>query len=101
MFRKNAIRAGALCLVLLVSCQQKTPEPASTSPQLDPAAFDGAKALEEARSLVALGPRAAATPGSEAAARHLADRLKAFGVEASVDEFTDICPTCDSIWKPM
>ena len=92
MFRKNAIRAGALCLLLLGSCRQKTEEPVKAPPQLDPAAFDGARALEEARGLVELGPRDAATPGAETAARHLADRLKAVGVEASLDEFTEMSP---------
>ena len=86
MFGKDSILAGALCLVLLSSCQQKTAEPVKVL-QLDPAAFDGAKALEEARSLIDLGPRDSATPGSEAAAKHLRDRLRAVGVEASIDEF--------------
>jgi glutaminyl-peptide cyclotransferase len=86
MVGKNAVLAGALCLVLLSSCREKAAAPVAV-PQLDPAAFDGAKALEEARSLVDLGPRDAATPGAEAAAKHLRDRLQALGVDASIDEF--------------
>lgn len=87
MFGKNVIFAGVLCLAIpLTSCRQKPEEPVA-APPLDPAAFDGAKALEEARGLIDLGPRDAATPGAEAAAKHLHDRLQAFGVEASIDEF--------------
>lgn len=86
MFRKASTRLVVVLLVLLVSCHKKSVEPVQ-APQLDPAAFDGAKALEEARSLINLGPRDAATPGSEAAAKHLRDRLQALGVEASIDEF--------------
>lgn len=65
----------------------RSPRSRSKLPQLDPAAFDGTRALEEARGLVDLGPRDSATPGSEAAAKHLRDRLQALGVEASIDEF--------------
>jgi glutaminyl-peptide cyclotransferase len=91
MFEKTAICISALCLALLSSCQQKPVEPVKV-PQLDPAAFDGANALAEAQTLVDLGPRDAGTPGSEAAAKHLRDRLQALGVKASIDEFKALCP---------
>ena len=86
MLGKSAVRAGVLCLLLLSSCRQNPAAPAK-APQLDPAAFDGSKALQEATSLIDLGPRDAATPGAEAAAKHLRARLEAAGVEASIDEF--------------
>ena len=98
MFEKISIRAGVFCLVLLSSCRQKPADPVKP-PQLDPAVFDGAKALEEARSLVELGPRDAATPGSEVAARHLRDRLQAFGVEASIDEFKELSPKGEVVFR--
>lgn len=85
------IRAGVLCLVLLSSCQQKSVDSVKP-PRLDPAAFDGAKALDEAKTIVELGPRDAATPGSRAAANYLRDRLRAFEVEASIDEFKALSP---------
>jgi glutaminyl-peptide cyclotransferase len=99
MFGKHIVRTGMLCLVLLTSCQQKTPEPVKAPSQLDPAAFDGARALEEARGLVDLGPRDQATPGSEAAAKHLCDRLRTFGVEASIEEFKAQSPKGEVVFR--
>ena len=98
MLGKNAVRAGALGLALLVSCHQKPAEPLAAA-RLDPAAFDGAKALEEAQSLVDLGPRDSATPGAEAAAKHLRDRLQASGVEASIDEFKAQSPMGEVVFR--
>jgi glutaminyl-peptide cyclotransferase len=99
MVGKKSLLAGILCLaILLTSCRQKPSEPVAT-PQLDPAAFDGAKALEEVRSLIALGPRDSATPGAEAAAKHLRDRLQAMGVEASIDEFKMQSPKGDVAFR--
>jgi glutaminyl-peptide cyclotransferase len=98
MLGKNIVRAVALCLVLLSSCRQKPAEPVK-APQLDPMVFDGAKALEEARSLIDLGPRDSATPGSEAAAKHLRDRLQALGVEASIDEFKGQSPKGEVVFR--
>lgn len=92
MFGKNVILAGVLCLAIpLASCRQKLAESAK-APQLNPAEFDGAKAFEEARSLLELGPRDSSTPGAEAAAKHLRDRLQALGVAASIDEFKGLSP---------
>jgi glutaminyl-peptide cyclotransferase len=82
---------GALCLVLLSACQQKSAD-FVPRPRLDTSVFDGARALDEARKIVALGPRDAATPGSKEAAKYLCDRLHAFGVEVSIDEFKELSP---------
>jgi glutaminyl-peptide cyclotransferase len=99
MFGKHAVCVGMICLVLQVSCRQQPAEPVKAPPPLDPAAFDGTKALQEAQLLVDLGPRDAATPGSEAAAKHLRDRLKALGVEASIDEFNAQSPKGEVIFR--
>ena len=99
MFGKNTIRAGTLCLILLASCRQKPAEPVQAPPRLDPAAYDGAKALQEAQGVVDLGPRDAATAGAEAAAKHLRDRLQAAGVEASIDEFKAQSPKGETVFR--
>ena len=99
MFGKNTIRAVAFCLVLLAACRQKPAEPVRSGPPLDPAAFDGARALREAGDLVALGPRDSATAGAEAAAKHLCERLQAAGVEASIDEFKAQSPLGETVFR--
>lgn len=62
------------------------------APVLDPAAFDGARALYEVQSFLAVGPRDAGTPGAEKAADYLASRLRRLGVEVEVDAFVDDTP---------
>jgi glutaminyl-peptide cyclotransferase len=99
MFEKISIGASVFCLMfLLTSCRQKLAGPVKP-PQLDPAVFDGANALEETRSLVELGPRDATTPGSEVAAKHLRDRLHALGVEVSIDEFKELSPRGEAVFR--
>jgi glutaminyl-peptide cyclotransferase len=80
-----------LAALLAAGCREPQP-PASAARGPAPAAFEGARALEEVRRLVELGPRAAGTPGSERAARHLQNRLTALGVAATLDEFDDATP---------
>jgi glutaminyl-peptide cyclotransferase len=45
--------------------------------------------MREVRSFVALGPRVAGTPGAAQAARYLANRLRAAGIEPLVDTFEE------------
>ena len=99
MFVKISRGVSIFCLMLLlVSCRQTSAD-SEKPPQLDPSVFDGANALGEARSLVELGPRDAATPGSEVAAKHLRDRLHAFGVEAFIDEFKELSPRGEVVFR--
>ncbi len=78
-------------LLLLAGGCRRSPAPAAWTP-LDPGAVDGANALAEARALVALGPRAAGTPGARAAANHLRARLAALGVAAKLEAFVEEAP---------
>lgn len=86
-------------LVSLTGCRPAEQLP-PVSAVVDPAAFDGSRALEEARRIVGLGPRDANTPGAANAARYLLARLKAQGVtNASIDEFSDYCPDGDCVFR--
>ena len=99
MFGKNIILTAAVCFAgTLISCQEKPAAPVQPPP-LNPAMFDGVKALDEVRSLVELGPRDSATPGAEVAAQHLRDRLKMCGVEASLDEFKEQSPKGETTFR--
>ncbi|MCX6997833.1 MAG: M28 family peptidase [Kiritimatiellaeota bacterium] len=85
----------ALCcaVVALAGCGRKTAAPpAATVPVWDATAFDGQRALDEVRRLVALGPRDAGTPGAARAADYLQGRLRELGVEATVAAFHDAAP---------
>lgn len=84
--------ASAFAALLLFGCGgAAVPQP--------PAAFDGARALEEARSFVALGPKAAGTSGAATAAGWIRDRLAAHGWEASIDEFSDGPPGAETAFR--
>ena len=83
-------RAVLLLLASLLAgagCRQPVHHAATVRP--DPAGFQGALALGEVQTFLALGPRDATTPGGERAARYLAARLAELGIEASVDRFDD------------
>lgn len=81
-------------LLGVAGCGRSAPEePAAAEPAAAaPVAVDGARALEEVRKFVALGPRDAGTPGAEKAARYLRGRLEELGVEAEIQEFTESSP---------
>lgn len=55
-------------------------------------ATSGERALEEVRAFLDVGPRDAGTPGAERAATYLAERLRALGVEAEIQEFREPSP---------
>ena len=90
LFRAATI---ASLLVCAVSCGRNKPVPLSPPfVQIDPTTLNGETAMSEVASFVALGPRESGTAGALAAATHIADRLRKFGMEPLVEEFADICP---------
>ena len=68
---------------------EEAPPPAIPAP---PVAISGAAALEEVRAFLEVGPRDAGTPGAERAATYLAERLRALGVAAEIQEFREPSP---------
>ena len=78
-----------------------TPEKkiAAAPEQIDPAKFDGKKALFEAVGLVGQGSRDGGTPGAEKAANYLAKRLQGAGVAAEIDAFTNMTPRGPRIFR--
>ena len=87
------VAAGLWCAA---GCGKAPEKPAaSVAPAVvAPAAAEvsGERALEEVRAFVELGPRDSGTPGAEKAALYLRDRLRELGVEAELQEFTDLTP---------
>ncbi len=81
-------------LAIAVGCGRPPPAEEAPPPAIPakPPAISGAAALEEVRAFLAVGPRDAGTPGAERAANVLADRLRALGVEAEIQEFREPSP---------
>lgn len=80
-------------LMAVGGCGRSAPPEAPAAPgPATPPAISGAAALEEVRAFLALGPRDAGTPGAERAADYLAERLRALGVEAEIQEFRQPSP---------
>jgi acetylornithine deacetylase/succinyl-diaminopimelate desuccinylase-like protein len=61
--------------------------------------FDGERAFEEVRMLVAYSPRDAGTPGGRKAAEHIHRRLEDFGIVAETDVFTDMTPAGEKTFR--
>ena len=99
----NSSKAACLvaaCLLALAGCRPAAKPAPPPVTAIDPAAFDGARALDEAKRIVGLGSRDANTPGAANAARYLLARLKAQGVtDAEIDEFSDYCPDGDCVFR--
>ncbi|MCX6991984.1 MAG: M28 family metallopeptidase [Kiritimatiellaeota bacterium] len=85
---------GVLTGLLLVAsgCRPAPSPKATVFRPIAPRVLDADNAFAEARALVALGPRAAGTPGARQAAGHLLVRLQAAGVQSTLDAFTDETP---------
>jgi hypothetical protein len=60
--------------------------------QTPPPKFDGARAFEDIRQLVAIGPRVAGTPGAEAARKYIRQQLQAAGVTVEEQAFEAVTP---------
>ena len=93
--RRNGAIWAAAGLWCAAGCGPAPEKPAAVAPAVEaPAAIavSGERALEEVRKFVELGPRDSGTPGAERAATYLRDRLRERGVEAEIQEFTDLTP---------
>ncbi len=84
--RARSIGFGVLG-VFLLTCGCSRERKLSEQP-----AFDGQKAFAEVEALVEFSPRDAGTTGGWKAAKHIYQRLAAFGLEAEMDEFSDMTP---------
>ena len=95
------LREWVLLTALAAGCGKPAPETAAPPPAqpAEPVAVDGARALEEVRNFVALGPRDAGTPGAERAANYLLNRLQELGVAAELQEFRAESPRGDTVFR--
>jgi hypothetical protein len=71
--------ASLLAALVAVSCAAQAPPTATP--------FNGARALEDTRKLVAIGPRVAGTPGAAAARDYISAQLKAAGLAVEEQPF--------------
>ncbi len=88
-----------LSIFALAACSKPREAEKPPPPQFDPARFDGQRALYEAASIVAVGPRESGSPGAKKASDFLLKRLLAIGVTAEIDVFTAPTPRGDVIFR--
>ena len=91
--------AHAISRVTTALTHRAPAAPAAPAPQLDPTAFDGKRALDEAGRFLAIGPRNAGTEGALRGATYLSDRLKALGLDPLIDEFKDATPVGETTFR--
>jgi glutaminyl-peptide cyclotransferase len=61
--------------------------------------FNGQRAFAEVEALVAYSPRDAGTPDGWKAADHIAQRLKSFGLDTTIDTFADMTPEGEKTFR--
>jgi glutaminyl-peptide cyclotransferase len=81
-----------LAMGLLLGSPGCRPPAKPAAAGLNPDQVSGSNALAEVQALASIRPRVAGTPGARQAAEHLAARLKALGIETTLDVFEDKCP---------
>jgi glutaminyl-peptide cyclotransferase len=85
-FPVRPLAAALVPLLVTLSCVHAQ-TPGTAAP-----AFDGARALEHIRELVAIGPRAAGTPGAKQARDYIAAQVKALGLTVDEQAFDATTP---------
>jgi peptidase M28-like protein len=83
------VSAAALALVASVACLSADQ---TAAPKPPAAAFEGARALEHVRNLVAIGPRVAGTPGAQQARDYIKKEMAAVGLEVAEQPFDASTP---------
>jgi len=81
---------GAVLLFFFTGCHPLDGK--NPGARLNFATFNAANAFAETRGLTAITPRHSGAPGAQKAAEHLLSRLRAMGIESSLDEFEEETP---------
>lgn len=98
------LRSTAICIVamLLFACEngstttkpivQATPTAASDTEKAKTTSFDAERAFNHVKAQVAFGPRPAGSAAIEKTREYLVKELKGYGLNTTLDEFTDTTP---------
>ena len=87
--QRLAIAVVAGSLFIWMGCREKTTPPPSPAVAVH---FDGARALNDVRTFIALGPREGGTENSRRAAAYLTNQLHSLGVAVETQAFQDAIP---------
>ncbi len=99
-FIHGFIILGAVVLFFFAGCRpldEKNPKTACARPASG--AFDATNAFIELKALTAIAPRHSGSPGARKAAEHLLSRLRAAGIQSSLDEFKDETPAGQALFR--
>ncbi|MEK7830819.1 MAG: M28 family peptidase, partial [Acidobacteriota bacterium] len=98
------LRSTAICIatVLLFACEngstatkpvaQATPAATTDAEKIKTTAFEAERAFNHVKAQVAFGPRPAGSAAIEKTREYLVKELKSYGLNATLDEFTDTTP---------
>lgn len=91
---------GAVLLFFLAGCRPlDAKDEKSAWVRLNSSAFNATNALAEVKALVAITPRHSGSPGAQKAAEHLLARLRAAGIQSSLDEFKEETPAGQMLFR--
>lgn len=79
-------------VVVVVSCKTSATPAAAEGEGKSPSEFDGARAMEHVKKLVALGPRPSGSRAITKAQEHISAELKSYGLKVVEDDFTGRTP---------
>lgn len=90
---------GLFCAVLILFPGCRRPQNECSRLYLNSGDFNSTNAINEIRVFTAIAPRHSGSPGAQKAAEHLAARLRALDIEASLDEFEEETPAGQMLFR--
>lgn len=91
---------GAVLLFFFAGCRPlDEKDENSACLRLNSSAFNATNAFVEVKALAAITPRHSGSPGAQKAAEHLLSRLRAAGIQSSLDEFKEETPAGQMLFR--
>ena len=90
MFIRRLVVLGVVMFIFIGCCRSSGKKPESFC--LIPCEFNATNAFMEVNALAAITPRHSGSPGAQKAAEYLLSRLRALGIQSSLDEFNHETP---------
>jgi glutaminyl-peptide cyclotransferase len=88
---------AAVLLFFIAGCRSSDKQPVSF--RLIPCEFSATNAFIEIKALSAIAPRHSGSPGAQKAAEYILARLRAAGIDSSLDEFSQETPLGEVLFR--